>query len=465
MSAIVLSQPYRPLQPPVRRIHFAPLPDPRRSPSLPDFPLADDASSASSSSPPHRRVSYPVESYPSPPLNSPLQADPYDSTPKFKRKFLLPIFRKSTGSGSASPSSSLSLTPTPSIDNSHTKHTSRRFHISAEDILTLGTIKLFRSVYRNNRYVIDNDTPSEWELSRWASINSAQSAPAATLNNASILGPSLARSQSGQLLSKGNDSGQRNSLSARSVTNGGKVSASHINQTPRRGMRMLNGRVYGAPKRSKNPFDNVRDEADPEFVEWGYGGMGSVSGRHAAGMGGTRWERLHSGQSSVDPSLDDGGGMGWVKKRREAKERERKIKEQEAEEINDSTKGAADGNTKVESTSSATSSPPPNYAISPEGEHDLHAVTIPANFQRHHHHHHHHHHHQRSTSKGSPVPDANDDAMTGDQRVENKSSSTEESEWEETEEQDSESDPALGQSRRKTAVGAGVEKYTRHRDA
>ena len=106
---------------------------------------------------------------------------------------------------------------------------------------------------------------------------------------------------------------------------------------------MLNGRVYGGPKRdpNANPFANARDEEpEPEFVEWGYGGMGSVKGAKSAGVSGTNWDRLHGngsvsigsvngskqegsgGQEKEDEKGDDGSGMGWVKKRREKRERE-----------------------------------------------------------------------------------------------------------------------------------------------
>ncbi|KAG1751504.1 uncharacterized protein EDB91DRAFT_610356 [Suillus paluster] len=45
---------------------------------------------------------------------------------------------------------------------------------------------------------------------------------------------------------------------------------------PTNGVRMLNGRVYGSKRQTPTkPFASARDE--PEFVEWGYGGMGSVS--------------------------------------------------------------------------------------------------------------------------------------------------------------------------------------------
>lgn len=100
--------------------------------------------------------------------------------------------------------------------------------------------------------------------------------------------------------------------------------------------RMLNGRVYGARKHHRaNLFDNIPDE-EPEFVEWGYGGMGSVgaggvwakvqSDRKFFDGGGERGRRGAS-NSGADAE-DDGSGMGWVKKRRE--ERERKKREEQA---------------------------------------------------------------------------------------------------------------------------------------
>jgi hypothetical protein len=96
--------------------------------------------------------------------------------------------------------------------------------------------------------------------------------------------------------------------------------------------RMLNGRVYGARKhQSTNVFDNIPDE-EPEFVEWGYGGMGSVK---AGGM----WAKVQSDQKifighdeergrrgapqSSPDNEDDGSGMGWVKRRREERERKK----------------------------------------------------------------------------------------------------------------------------------------------
>ena len=117
---------------------------------------------------------------------------------------------------------------------------------------------------------------------------------------------------------------------------------------------MLNGRVYGGPKRdpNANPFANARDE-EPEFVEWGYGGMGSVKGAKSAGVSGTNWDRLHGNgsvngskqqgsgaQETEDENGDDGSGMGWVKKRREKREREeRERREKEEREKLEQEKG------------------------------------------------------------------------------------------------------------------------------
>jgi hypothetical protein len=97
---------------------------------------------------------------------------------------------------------------------------------------------------------------------------------------------------------------------------------------------MLNGRVYGGHRidaQNTNLFVTAKDE-EPEFVEWGYGGMGSV--KAGKQHGGTQWSRLQSnsagvGGGGVDDD-DDGGGMTWVRKRREQRERERKEKEEKA---------------------------------------------------------------------------------------------------------------------------------------
>ncbi|KAF8626299.1 hypothetical protein AX15_004969 [Amanita polypyramis BW_CC] len=544
-------QRYPSLPPTARSIRFAPLPIPHRSTSAlpglavsdPPF-LSDDASIASSSGSSDSPQKYPVESYPTSPTPltsrvptsrvTPLSShseypgfahnppNPPSANPK-RRAFFRSFFRKSGGHDSLSPSSSIDLPQTPSIDSYHARQNTRRFNFSVEEILTLGTINLFRTIPRNNRYSTDNCSSPEWDLSRWPSVNSAQSAPASTLKSTPIIESPLPRPQSSRSSSRSlpplggkNNGSQRHSLPVRPTTNVGTPAASKNKPNrskPFKGIRMLNGRVYGDPKRRINPFANVRDEADPEFVEWGYGGMGSVSGRHAAGMVGTRWERLQSGQSSDDPSLDDGSGMGWVKRRREAREKSKFAEEQEVSQGHaESTNGAVGpqsasapntglelnstptaANTEADITtldasndvgagtntftshpplslnitgpasSASSSSPHSTFMKSSEGEHVLHAVTIPAYFQRHQHH--------RGASKGGVITsEASDEAKAnpsgGPQGTESQSESSDDSDSEDSDGGDEESDTnEFGVSRRKTALGAGVEKYTRHKEA
>ncbi|KAF8638792.1 hypothetical protein AX17_001851 [Amanita inopinata Kibby_2008] len=583
------------LPPPARSIRFAPLPDTRRYVYVTDdgdeLPLAkesrippplsvpDDASSLSSgsgsSSRTRKRNSYtlgePLESCSSssPPstsgtvtpasetatavssdFNKPLSVTPTtlsdsssDSTPTPKpsipkskaTSFFRPFFRKSSKSRPSSASSSVSLTPTPSLDSCNTKHGTRglsRFNISAEELLTLGTINLFRSVSRGSRTdsnSLNNDSSSDWSLSRWSSIASASSAPASTSKNTPVVGSTLARCQSSQSFA----SSSKRGLGGNQHAFAWKASSTSKPKTskaiPRKGVRMLNGRVYGGPKRANlpaggNPFANARDEADPEFVEWGYGGMGSVSGRSAAGMNGTRWERLHSDQGGLmigscdgaadengSSAPDDGSGMGWVRKRRESREREKKARDGEerkengqeklgegdtdskttlhAETANLPTSGPESINSCTQRTSTAqvvanhallslagteSTSPAPapqssTYPMPAEEKHVLHAVTIPAHFTRHNHH--------RSLSKGSSILSLTSDGKvsgpaSGQQDLRKKGSeSSDDSESEDESEEvrdieddDEESDEELAESKRKTALGAGVEKYTRHKE-
>ena len=135
-------------------------------------------------------------------------------------------------------------------------------------------------------------------------------------------------------------------------------------------VRMLNGRYYGA--RRVDPFSTIRyvpivlkprgtciylafsfhSDQEPEFVEWGFGGMGSVSnsssmwakvqsnagvsiGASAEGSwGGSTGSGTSSGGSGRGADdYDDGSGMAWVRRRREKKERERlETEEQEKKE-------------------------------------------------------------------------------------------------------------------------------------
>lgn len=111
-------------------------------------------------------------------------------------------------------------------------------------------------------------------------------------------------------------------------------------------MLMLNGRVYRSKRQPlTNLLANVHDE--PEFVEWGYGGMGSVncssdskysvlakgtpallSHGHAQKVvdGGhddaARQKKDDAGASdSARGDGDDWSGMAWVRKRRQERER------------------------------------------------------------------------------------------------------------------------------------------------
>lgn len=187
-------------------------------------------------------------------------------------------------------------------------------------------------------------------------------------------------------------------------------------------------------------FDNVRDES--EFVEWGYGGAGSVRNSGAGG----KWSKLQSGDKIVvggydatergrqgsrksegdSPSKpaqddDDGSGMAWLKKRRETREKEKKEQEErerqkaaaaaqaEAESTGDGTTAAvtADAEAPVpvpsdvdevaspELAEAAPSSPPtiphaptplpPVDDAAKSSEHVHTAVTIPAPGSKHHH--------------------------------------------------------------------------------
>ncbi|KAG1799482.1 uncharacterized protein HD556DRAFT_1348132 [Suillus plorans] len=139
--------------------------------------------------------------------------------------------------------------------------------------------------------------------------------------------------------------------------------------------RMLNGRVYGSKRQPPaNPFANVRDE--PEFVEWGYGGMGSVTGSSdskysvlakgapallshtQARVTKTPVERNDGVGVPAPDDEDDGSGMGWVKKRK--LERERLAREKQAAELisaldTDSRRTSTDRSSTMDSTSTRLS--------------------------------------------------------------------------------------------------------------
>ncbi|KAG9121591.1 hypothetical protein FRC07_002398 [Ceratobasidium sp. 392] len=103
-----------------------------------------------------------------------------------------------------------------------------------------------------------------------------------------------------------------------------------------RPQRMLNGRVYGA-KRAKERIQ-PQPSMEPEFSEWGYGGMGSVGSSGEYG-------KLQSNSSSVGggDDDDDGSGMTWIRKRKEKREREEREKKAAEEAAAAEAKKAAEG--------------------------------------------------------------------------------------------------------------------------
>ncbi|KAI0781412.1 hypothetical protein BD413DRAFT_608560 [Trametes elegans] len=261
--------------------------------------------------------------------------------------------------------------------------------------------------------------------------------------------------------------GRTQSLTSLSSKEDRKARKAAVANGGRREQRMLNGRVYGA-KRNQNPFANVRSE-EPEFVEWGYGGMGSV--KSSAGQS-EIWSRVQKGTVAIggdDSSSwgtpktsmdeDDGSGMTWLKKRREQREREKKEREEreKAEAAAKESEEPAEAQGEVQSKPEAeTASPAPEAApatanenasvtptpaaptpmlteepkelkAQPSQTHDEHItqtvnIPAPAPHLRHHHSHSHshapshsHHHthgHGHSLSLSLPHPERRESADT-----------------------------------------------------
>ncbi|KAG6813338.1 hypothetical protein H0H92_011886 [Tricholoma furcatifolium] len=394
----------------------------------------------------------------------------------------------------STPSSDNSLTPTQSNDSS-------------------ATVNLFRP---NSCHDPPPSAPS-WGLglTRWASPGSYTK------------GAPLSRSQSAQSAHSTTSISSKFKLSTltskpRSAspdvpkaksTHGLPIAASAALTTTRQGTRMLNGRVYGGARKQRdpnaNPFANARDE-DPEFVEWGYGGMGSVRGAQHAGVTAanvnerTRWERLQGqgdrafvasaprgekkGVGGGVPNTlvdeeDDGSGMGWVKKRKreraEREARQRAEAEAAAAAANGTTPAAPqdENDTPVET---GVTSPTPTItpasasaAVSPTPtitEHNLRTVTLPTHLSR----------HRRAASRtasaegGVPTLPTNGSTFTTDPASPSSSSASESEETEsdsdaherddddEDDDDEEEDEDEAVQQRRKTALGAGVEKVSRH---
>lgn len=83
---------------------------------------------------------------------------------------------------------------------------------------------------------------------------------------------------------------------------------------------------------------------EPEFVEWGYGGMGSVKNTGQSSV----WSRVQAGDAAAglarqNNDEDDGSGMAWIKRRKEQREREaRERAEREKEEAEAKVKEGAE---------------------------------------------------------------------------------------------------------------------------
>ncbi|KAH9038960.1 hypothetical protein EDB85DRAFT_2141530 [Lactarius pseudohatsudake] len=222
-----------------------------------------------------------------------------------------------------------------------------------------------------------------------------------------------------------------------SSSNGAPLVRAQSSSAPLKPKRLLNGRVYGARKHphylSANAFDNVPDK-EPEFVEWGHGGMGSV---RAGGM----WSKVQSNQKLLighteergrrgtpapPADDDDGSGMGWVKRRREERER-KKLEEQSARE--------AASKTNVVPTSSPVLDDTPSPASTVLSvDHNVTTVTL-----------------------SQPTPE-NDDDEEDEEEAKYDSLDDESSGAEQDDDDDAE------EQHFKQVLGAGVERVSRHRD-
>jgi len=163
----------------------------------------------------------------------------------------------------------------------------------------------------------------------------------------------------------------------------------------RGGQRLLNGRVYG--RRAAQSSNNAQDSYEPEFVEWGYGGMGSVANSHAAASSaasGLDWGKVQSrgrvvGGGDHDDE-DDGSGMAWIKRRRERKEREEreKAKAEEAQSVPEINIHPPSSPRKPEEDQMQQQAPK-------QEQHRMEAVSVPAP--------HHHHRHREGTGSSTPI--------------------------------------------------------------
>ncbi|CAE6439592.1 unnamed protein product [Rhizoctonia solani] len=257
--------------------------------------------------------------------------------------------------------------------------------------------------------------------------------------------------------------------------------------TGTRPQRMLNGRVYGA-RRARERLQPL-PSMEPEFSEWGYGGMGSVNN-------GSEYSKLQSKTSSVgglggNDEEDDGSGLSWARKRKEKREREAREK-REAEEA--AAKAAAPAQPEestnpsrpsTETTGSSTtvhaersetptaphtptgtatamspprprtvSSPPSRQnstaTVTPDRHHPT-VVAVPAHRGR-----------QEASALNNNVvtsPETSPERSSGSSR---RSSSSDDEDAEDSTGREDEEEEEEENQKRKTALSAGVEKISRH---
>ncbi|KAG6896968.1 hypothetical protein C0992_005029 [Termitomyces sp. T32_za158] len=378
---------------PARRIRFAPLPDPRALPAATDD--NDDVRLDDVHNDDHKPCALP------------------DVQRQRPRSILSPLsFRRNTSSSSLTPDS------------------------PKEEVFTLGgTINLFRPSSKS----ADDPAPSSSSGWRFNFTRFSLSSPASS---------PLSRTQSAQAHA------QLAAPTIRLGAGGGRTprrpSSLDAKSPLRFGHRMLNGRVYGARGgASANPFASARDE-DPEFVEWGHGGMGSVRGAEHAGVAvNGRWERLQSVRPT-DEDECDGSGMGWVKKRKEARERE-------ARERAEREKAESEKHEPPPPTTTTTVVAEPEQPDPVPPEHNLTTVNIP-HLARHHSH--------RRTTSAEAVPTLASPATPRHPSSETESETESESnpDADDDYDEDEEDEEDAAHLRRATALGAGMEKVSRHHD-
>ncbi|WVQ97019.1 hypothetical protein IAU59_004129 [Kwoniella sp. CBS 9459] len=130
----------------------------------------------------------------------------------------------------------------------------------------------------------------------------------------------------------------------------------HRNSSP--GMtpiRLMNGRVYGSRRASEAAEREKmrREKSEPAFVEWGQGAVASSAAEESGG-------RSFLGDN------DDGGGMAWVKRRRE----ERLRKEQEEREKKEQEQGQGQGENVADRGSGSDESPTTRSSANRRGDGD-----------------------------------------------------------------------------------------------